>query len=64
MGNHDVSKEAEASTKVTLVNDRKGFEKLIWREGEGRHPRWREPHGQRLRWDSVGHVGKTYVHLG
>lgn len=37
---------------------------MIWREGEGRRPRWREPHGQRLGWDSVGHMGKTYVHLG
>ena len=38
MGNHDVLKEAEALTKVTLANDRKGFEKVIRREGEGRHP--------------------------
>lgn len=64
MGNHDVLREAEALTKVTLANDRKGFEKVIRREGEGRHPRWREPHGQRLSWDSVGHMGKTYVQLG
>ena len=46
------------------ANDRKGFEKVIRREGEGRHPRGREPHGQRLSWDSVGHMGKTYVQLG
>ena len=64
VGNHDVIKEAEALTKVTLVMDRGGFEKLIWKEGEGRRPRWREPHGQRLVWDSVGHMGKTHVHLG